>query len=189
MGIMTVYELADYDVKNRPKLNVPWVPDIMAMYSALSNAVYVSGGSVTECMIAAIARRETNFQNILQVGVPPGPGCGVGPCQITTGVDWSDPRRPRWPGVGEMLDVENNFYVAIKFFLQPAVNRFPDNHQAAFDAYNLGSSGVQGEQAAGESPDALTTGGDYGRDVFKNWVTLIAASIGATPDFTGWKPQ
>ena len=58
-------------------------------------------------MLAAIVCRETGGQNILQIGMAPGPGCGVGLTQITSGVDWSVASAPTYPGYGPLLDPPN----------------------------------------------------------------------------------
>jgi hypothetical protein len=137
-------------------------------------------------MLAAIVQRESGGQNIFQEGIPAGPGCGVGLCQITYGVNWADPSFPLYNGEN-LLDPLANLRIAASVFLEPALEQFPFNHIAAFAAYNLGIGGVQEEIAQGLDPDALTTGNDYGHDVFANWINFVAASCGYTVDWSTWK--
>jgi len=140
------------------------------------------------CMLAAIVNRESGGQNILQEGMAPGLNCGVGVCQITAGVSWTEIASPSYPGIpGSLLDPKTNLYVAAHYFLEPALERFPDNHVAAFAAYNLGSSGVSTELAEGLSPDSWTTGNNYGASVFQDWINFVAASIGENVDWASYK--
>jgi hypothetical protein len=135
-------------------------------------------------MPAAVVQRESGGQNILQEGMPPGAGCGVGLCQITYGVNWASPSSPCFPGFGDLFNPLINLRVAATQFLQPALEQFPYNHIAAFAAYNLGISAVQQEIAEGLDPDARTAGSNYGYDVFTNWINFTAASCGYTADWS-----
>jgi hypothetical protein len=140
---------------------------------------------VDACMLAAIVARESGGQNILQTGMAPGPGCGVGLCQITAGVDWSNGAAPAYPGFGSLLDPDVNLRVAAHAFLDPLLSMFPSNHIAAFAAYNAGPGNVQAELKKGLAPDAWTTGHDYGTDVFTSWINFAAASMGVNVDWAG----
>ncbi len=189
MGTRSIQEICAVDLQQAPGVNFPWRPDITAMADDINWAASTFGQKlVTPCMLAAIIERETNFRNILQAGVPPGPGCGVGPCQITAGVDWSDIEHPTFGGL-DLLVPRVNMTVAVKFFLVPVLQEFPDAHQAAFDAYNLGVGGVRAELAAGISPDARTTNGNYGGSVMQGWVQYAAILQNVTPDWTTWRAQ
>jgi hypothetical protein len=156
-------------------------------YAAQYDQAAQETACVDPCMLAAIVNRESGGQNILQEGVPAGPGCGVGLCQITYGVDWETLTAPTYPGYGSLFDPLVNLRVAATAFLQPTLEQFPYNHIAAFAAYNLGVGGVQQELAQGLSPDAYTTDNDYGRDVFTDWINFVAASCGYTVDWSSWK--
>jgi hypothetical protein len=64
---------------------------------------------------------------------------------------------------------------------------FPDNHLAVFAAYNVGAGNVQQELKEGLSPDAWTTGQDYGVAVFQSRSDFTPASMGDTADWTNFK--
>jgi hypothetical protein len=186
----SIAEILAADIKNRPEINFPWRPDIMAMQPAIEYAVDAAGAPlVTQSMLAAIIDRETGFRNIFQEGVPRGPGCGVGPCQITSGVDWTDLDHPTYNGTGlDLTVVRNNLLVCCRNFLVPVLREFGGSHQEAFDAYNLGGGNVENEIAQGKSPDTWTTGGNYGRSVMQNWITYAGMALNMTPDWSSWQP-
>jgi hypothetical protein len=158
----------------------------LQQYAELYSAAASKTWKVEPCMLAAIVDRETGGRNIFQVGVPPGEGCGVGLCQITAGVSWQRPTHPMFQGF-ELLDPLSNLIVAAKFFLENALEAFPDNHVAAFAAYNLGGGGVQRELAQHLDPDAETTGHDYGHAVFESWINFTAASLSLNVDWSTFK--
>lgn len=186
-NLLTVQEIAALALARKPAFRVPWHPALMK-YALLYTEAVVGCKLADPCMLAAIVARESGGQNILQHGVPPGDGCGVGICQITYGVQWIDVLNPVYPGVpGSLLDPRTNLYVAAHFFLEPTLERFPDNHVAAFAAYNLGSNAVDKELAQGISPDAWTTGNNYGASVFTDWINFVAASLGHNVDWAHWK--
>jgi len=181
--------IAAEDLKERPDFKPAWRPAIVAMQPAIAWAVNTYGQRlVTQSMLSAIISRESNFQNIFQAGVPRGPGCGVGPCQITAGVDWTDVDHPTLAPYGDLTVVRNNLWAAVAGFLVPALVAFPGSHRDAFDSYNLGVGGVEQELSAGEDPDALTTGGNYGTAVFDAWITYAAIALGVSVDWTGYTP-
>ena len=184
----SVYDILARDLRERPDISFPWRPDIMAYEPAIDWAVDSAGNrSVSPMMVAAIIDRESNWRNIFQEGVERGTGCGVGLCQVTYGVDWTDMNKPKFRGV-DLTVPRYNIAVAIRNFLLPALQAFPNSHQEAFDAYNLGIGGVQGEIAAGESPDTFTTGGNYGRAVMQTWITYASIGLGLQVDWSTWKP-
>jgi hypothetical protein len=186
MKLLTVADVAKLGHERKPEFNVPWRPALMKLRTYASNAARKTK-LVEPCMLLAIVDRETGGRNVYQYGMPHGPGCGVGYTQITSGVDWSDPDHPKYPGYGDLFDPQVNFDVCAIEFLEPLLEAFPDNHLAAFAAYNLGLGGVQEEIARGESPDAETTGGDYGHAVFSDWINFTAASLGVAVDWSSWK--
>jgi hypothetical protein len=184
----SVHDVAMLDIRQQPGLNFPWRPDIMAVAADIRTACDAFGaGEVTPSMLAAIVKRESGFRNIFQAGMPRGVGCGVGYCQLTSGVEWIDLDHPTIGGL-DLTVPSNNFTVAVRDFLLPAFRSFPDSHQAAFDAYNLGAGGVAAELIAGESPDANTTDGNYGSDVFENWILYASINLGLEVDWTTWTP-
>jgi hypothetical protein len=172
--VLTINQIATKGAQLRPAFNVPWRPALQA-YAAQYLAAAKATDLVQPCMLAAIVARETGGQNILQIGMPPGPGCGVGLTQITSGVDWT------------LLDPQTNLRVCAHEFVEPLLTMFPDNHLAVFAAYNVGAGNVQQELKQGLSPDAWTTGQDYGAAVFQSWIDFTAASMGDTADWTNFK--
>lgn len=175
MGLLTVHQVAALCAQKRPAFNVPWRKAIMR-YAALYTEA-VAGCALTEpCMLAAIVDRESGGENILERGMIPGPGTGAGICQITFGTQWSGPF-PSFPGYGNLMDPLTNLRVAAHEFLEPALRKYPNDHVAAFAAYNLGIGGVGLELAEHLSPDAWTTGQDYGSSVFTDWINFSAASM------------
>jgi soluble lytic murein transglycosylase-like protein len=184
---LSVTEIAARATSQRPAFNVPWRPALQQYAAAYQNAAAGTRG-VDPCMLAAIVARESGGQNILQIGLAPGPGCGVGLCQITSGVDWSVSSAPTYPNYGPLLDPNINLQVAAHEFLDPLLQMFPNNHIAVFAAYNVGGGAVKKEVAAGLSPDAWTTGHDYGTAVFSDWINFVAASLGVNVDWANHKP-
>jgi len=191
MPTYSVAQIAQIDSTNKPAFNVPWHPALMA-YAAQYTAAAQATAQVTPCMLAAIVNRETGGQNELQIGVAPGPGCGVGLTQITAGVDWSNINAPAYPGYGSLMDTQINLKVCAEVFLEPLLQQFAGDHQSAFAAYNVGAGNVQQELAEGLSPDAWTTGANYGQSVFRDWIDFVAASSGidvSDVDWTTWRPK
>lgn len=179
---LPVPEVAARGAHQRPAFNVTWRPALMQYTAAYTRAAR-EASLVQPCMLAAIVARETGGQNILQIGLPPGPGCGVGLTQITSNVDWSVLSTPTYPGYGPLLDAHINLLVCAVEFLDPLLRTFPDAHVAAFAAYNAGPGAVRAAQGRGLSPDAWTTGHDYGAAVFESWINFTAASLGVTADW------
>ncbi len=187
MPLLTVAQVAAKGAQLRPDFKISWRP-ALAAYAAQYTVAAKATDLVQPCMLAAIVCRETGGQNILQIGMPPGPGCGVGLTQITSGVDWSVASAPTYPGYGPLLDPQTNLRVCASEFLEPLLNMFSDNHLAAFAAYNVGAGNVQQELKEGLSPDAWTTGHDYGTSVFESWINFTAASCGDNADWANYKP-
>lgn len=189
--LISVPEVAQTDAQRRPSFDVPWHPALMRYAGQYRNAADRTA-RVTPCMLAAIVNRETGGQNIVQIGAPRGPGSGVGLTQITSGVDWSNLDDPIYPGYGSLLDPQINLDVCAIEFLEPLLVEFDGNHQAAFAAYNAGAGAVSQALALGLSPDAYTTGHDYGRSVFRDWIDFSAVSLGIdveTVDWSAWTFQ
>jgi hypothetical protein len=170
-------ELAKRALTERPAFHVMAHPELMR-YAANYSRAASGTAAVDPCMLAALVHRESGGQNILQYGMPAGPGCGVGLCQITSGVDWSNPATPVYPGFGLLLDIDVNLRVAATAFLDPLLKQFAGNHLAAFAAYNAGAGAVQNALRAGRSPDSVTAGGNYGSDVMATWLSFVASSLG-----------
>ncbi|HEX3670251.1 MAG TPA: hypothetical protein VHT92_00970 [Candidatus Cybelea sp.] len=146
--------------------------------------------SIPACLLAAIVLRESGGQNIYQIGMAHGPGCGVGLTQITAGVDWSNPNDPTFQGY-HLMTPADNLYVSANFFLKGLVQSATSaeqNNSAAFKAscrneivfavacgYNAGWGAVQSAMAQGVDADTKTTNG-YGADVLAKYVALVNAS-------------
>jgi hypothetical protein len=175
MGLLTVQQVAALAAQKKPAFAVPWRKALMAYAPLYTEAV--AGCALTEpCMLAAIVDRESGGENILQRGMIPGPGVGAGICQITFGVQWRGVF-PSYPGYGNLMDPLTNLRVAAHEFLEPALHKYPNDHIAAFAAYNLGIQGVGLELAEHVSPDAWTTGQNYGASVFQDWINFSAVSL------------
>src|SRR2546423_3446117 len=185
--LKTVWEIAALAAEKKPKFNVPWRKTLQKYADLYSTAV--DGSKLVQpCMLAAITQRESAGLNIFQRGIPPGKGCGVGLTQISYGVIWLDLANPTYPGVaGFLLDPLTNLSVSAKYFLEPALETFPNDHVAAFASYNLGIFAVQSELNQGISPDTYTTGSDYGIAVFTDWINFSAASMGIDVAWSQYK--
>jgi hypothetical protein len=150
--------------------------------------------SIPSCLLAAIVNRESGGRNILQEGVPPGPGCGVGLCSITSGVSWAVLTRPEYLFQGQywdLLDPSSNLFIAAKAFLLPALincttlkqlcpdttRRFGDGQLAFYVAatFNSGFSTVTKAVYAGVSPDLYTTD-NYGAAVLATYEQYVSES-------------
>ena len=184
---LSVSKIAEMAFRERPNFNVPWRPALMRYAEGYREAASDTA-FVDPCMLAAIVARETGGQNVYQFGVPAGPGCGVGICQITSGVDWSVLSSPSFPGYGPLMNPDVNLQVSAKEFLDPLLRSFPGSHLSAFAAYNLGAKAVKQELRLGLSPDSWTTHHDYGTDVFTSWITFAAVSLGYNVDWANHKP-
>ena len=184
--MLTVQQVAAIGHDRRPRFNVPWRTALM-QWAGMYTAAAVGESLVEPCMLAAIVSRESGGRNIFQVGIPAGEGCGVGLCQITANVSWSNLAQPTYHGF-QLLDPLSNLTVAARYFLEPCLEQFPDSHVAAFAAYNLGGGGVQRELDEHMDPDTYTTGHDYGHAVFTDWINFTAASIGENVDWASYTP-
>ena len=169
--------------KSQPGVNA--LADNINTEAALAN--------VPPCALAAIVDVETGGRNILQEGIPPGPDCGVGVCQITAGVDWSNPSHPTYEGI-DLWNVADNLHVAAAFFLAPAITAATrlkaQNPSAfaqwgdgqilwyAFAAYNEGVGAVTKALAEGRNPDSGTTDG-YATRAMAAYLDFVQASHAA----------
>jgi hypothetical protein len=167
------------------KFNDPSHPELMKYQSDI---VYASGkANIPSCLLAAIVWRESGGQNILQIGMQPGPGCGVGLTQITAGVDWSNIKDPMYQGYHLMVPADN-LYVAANYFLRGLVQSAQNaesNNPAAFQqscrgqiifaaacGYNAGWGAVSAAMNQGVDADTKTTNG-YGADVLAKYISLV----------------
>jgi len=173
------------------KFNDPAHPALMQYRNDIQYAADQAG--IPACLLAAIVWRESGGQNILQIGMQPGPGCGVGLTQITAGVDWSNPNDPTYQGY-HLMQPADNLYVAATFFLkglvQNAQNAEQNNPQAftascrgqivfaAACGYNAGWGAVSAAMQQGVDADTKTTNG-YGADVLAKYITLVNDSHNA----------
>src|SRR5580692_9393946 len=107
--ILTVQAIAVIALSKKPAFRVPWRPALQ-QYSALYTEAVEGCKLADPCMLAAIVAQESGGANILQRGMAPGPGCGVGLGQITSGVDWSDPIHPKFQGY-DLFDPLQNLHV------------------------------------------------------------------------------
>ena len=166
-----------------------------SLVASVNNQANADGAKVPPCALAAIVMRESGGQNILQEGVPPGPGCGVGLTQITYGVDWSDQTNPTYVYNGtryEIMQPSPNLYVAAAAFLAPAIAEALDLQQKygavmaswstqalfyAYCIYNQGYVTTLDDIQSGVNPDSTTTD-DYGSETCNLYQQAVAASGG-----------
>lgn len=170
------------------KFNVPAHPELMQYQNDI---IYASGqANIPSCLLAAIVWRESGGQNIYQIGVPKGPGCGVGLTQITAGVDWTNTNDPTYQGY-HLMTPSDNLFVAANYFLKGLVQSAQNaetNNLAAFQkscrgqivfavacGYNAGWGAVSAAMNQGVDADTKTTNG-YGADVLSKYIELVNAS-------------
>jgi hypothetical protein len=174
------------------------VPGINALAHDINGEAEMA--KVPPCALAAVVGNESDGKNELQEGtdtttmlLPDGTRPGVGPCQITAGVDWSNLQHPTYEGY-DLWNVPDNLYVAAAFFLAPAIasaQRLQESDPVgfakwgdgqvlfyAFAAYNEGVGRVQTKFAAGENPDDGTTDG-YAARAMAQYTAFVAASHAA----------
>lgn len=173
---------------NDVRFNAPEHPALMAYQNAINGEAEIA--KIPPCLLAAIVWRESGGQNILQLGVPPGPGCGVGLTQITSGVDWTDIAHPRYQGY-DLLDPADNLYVAAAFFLAPLVSQAARAQRdtpapfalsckgqivyAVAAGYNAGWGAVQKAMFRGVDADEYTSN-NYAKDVLGKYALLVQES-------------
>jgi hypothetical protein len=144
-------------------------------------------GKVPPCALATTVDIESGGRNVLQEGtdtktmlLDDGTRPGVGWCQITAGVDWSNLAHPTYQGY-DLWKTDDNLYVAAAFFLAPAISnairlqrddptgfsRWGDGQVLfyAFAGYNEGWGNVMRRYNAGENPDDSTTDGYAARSI------------------------
>jgi len=170
------------------------VEPALAAYADAINAAAVASG-VPAYFIAAEIMRESGGQNILQIGVAPGPGCGVGPCQITYAVQWDDIANPTFVGasgtVYHLMDPAQNIMCAAVEFMKPLIaqmealrDRLPANFGticrgqilfAVAGGYNAGYQEVHDAVVNCTPVDDGTTNG-YATDVFRRYLNYCTAA-------------
>lgn len=174
--------------------NAPDHPALNAFAFSINNQA--KAAHIPPCALAAIVSVETGGRSIFQEGVAPGPGCGVGLCQITSGVDWTNLAEPTYHG-GEqtwvLLDPSSNLYVAARYFLAPAIDECmalrsshptamnawnPEILFYAFGAYNAGFGTVRAAVLEGDNPDRFTTD-DYAARAFAAYKSFLLSSHAA----------
>ena len=176
---------------NFVSFNAPDHPALMVFQHDINGEAEIA--KIPPCLLAAIVWRESGGQNILQEGMAPGPGCGVGLTQITAGVDWTNPSRPTFQGY-PLLDPADNLYVAAAFFLAPLISqaaRAQRDYAASFAlacknqiiyavaaGYNAGWGKVSLAMAQGVDCDTFTTN-RYATDVLSKYELLVAESTAA----------
>jgi|GEM_PF-5271862 len=169
----------------------PSAPALNALASLINNEAQIA--AVPPCFLAAIVARETGGRNILQEGMPPGPGCGVGLTQITSGVDWSNPADPMYQGY-HLLKEDENLYVAGAYFLKgllASAQRLAIYNPTGFQAccrgqlvyaaaagYNEGWGAVLDRVSRGVDVDDGTTDG-YAAFVYAKYIEFLNASHAA----------
>lgn len=179
-------DLVKFSAPSDPAVN-QWAADINA-------ACY--GTNVPPCLLAAIIKRESKGRNIFQEGMLPGPGCGVGLCQITYAVDWASLDHPTYGGL-DLTVPANNLRVAVRDFLSGLVasavvaqKESPISFTvsckgqivyAVACGYNAGWDGVARAMAASQLADTFipTTGGEdgpYGENVLAIYTAYVNES-------------
>jgi len=169
--------------------HAPSHPALMQWQSPINNESEIA--KIPPCLLAAIVWRETGGVNELQIGVPTGPGCGVGLTQITSNVDWSNISDPTYAGYHIYTKPADNLYVAAAYYLAPllasaarAQRDYPaeftvscHGQQVVFVAagYNAGLGAVQNAMAQGVDVDIFTTNG-YAADCLSKYESLVAES-------------
>jgi hypothetical protein len=101
-----------------------WGNDFPNLVTLINSEADAARAQVPPCALGAIIMRESGGRNVLQAGMPAGPGAGVGYCQITYAVNWSDPTQPTFAFDGQTFDLwdaASNLYVAAAVFLKAAV--------------------------------------------------------------------
>ncbi|MGH7738331.1 MAG: transglycosylase SLT domain-containing protein [Candidatus Tyrphobacter sp.] len=171
------------------RFNAPSHPALMVYASAVNTEADIA--HCPPCLLAAIMWRETGGTNELEIGVPPGPGCGVGLCQITSNVTWSSLSDPTYDGYHILTKPADNLYVAAAYYITPNLAnaaRAQRDNPAAFAlacegqevmavaaAYNGGWGIVQRAMDRSVSVDRFDTNG-YGADVLRKYITLVSES-------------
>jgi hypothetical protein len=153
-----------------------WGNDFPQLATTINAEASAAGARVPPCALGATIMRESHGQNVLQAGKPPGPGAGVGYCQITSGVNWSDLKHPTYAFASKVYDLwdpASNLYVGAAAFLAPAIGKMTTLQAKlgpiampnpvlfyAFACYNQGIGKITGIIEAGgdaAAVDAATT--------------------------------
>ena len=170
------------------RFSAPAEPGVNQWASGINNEAIIA--EIPPCVLAAVVSRETGGQNILQHGMAPGPGCGVGLTQITSGVDWSNIHDPTLHGY-HLLTPGDNLYVAAAYYLAPLIKsagRLQSAQQArfarygngqlayyVFAGYNAGWGAVMHAFDNGTDPDDVTTD-HYASDTFARYARFVNES-------------
>jgi soluble lytic murein transglycosylase-like protein len=122
-------------------------------------------------LLLAVASRESNMGLGLDANWLGDGGAGMGLMQVD---------RNAHPGFAARHNPRNNRENVLKGaqILKAEINRYGGNLNYALPAYNAGSGNVNKALGRGLSPDAYTTGDDYGRDVLDRY--SIIKSMGGT---------
>lgn len=143
------------------------VRGLMSVFEAASNR---NGVNLT--FLLAIASRESNMGLSLSSEGTGDYGNGYGIMQI-------DKRyHPQFTDHYDALDHESNIHYGAEF-LGNLLDSFGADERKASAAYNAGETRVRNAVNAGLSPDAVTTGSDYGDDVARR-KQIIKQVIGYT---------
>lgn len=169
--------------------NAPSHPALMKWQSDVNSEAEIA--KIPPCLLAAIMWRETGGTNELQIGVAPGPGCGVGLCQITSGVSWNSLTDPTYDGYHIFTKPADNLYVAAAYYIapdlanaaraqrdQPAEFSIACHNQevvAVAAAFNGGWGIVERAMANGVDVDTYTTDG-YAADCLSKFIALTTES-------------
>ena len=122
-------------------------------------------------LLLAVASRESLMGLGLDANWLGDGGAGMGLMQVD---------RNAHPGFAARHNPRNNRENVLKGaqILKAEINRYGGNLNYALPAYNAGSGNVNKALGRGLSPDAYTTGNDYGRDVLDRY--QIIKSMGGT---------
>ena len=174
--------------------NAPSHPSLNALAVSINNQA--KAGGVPPCALAAIVANETGGRNVFQEGMPHAAGCGVGLCQITSGVNWTDPESPTYLADGKswaLLDPSSNLYVAAKYYLAPNIFDLLDDREKhpaqyaefsgeilyfAFAAFNAGLGEVISAVRVGHDPDSWTSN-HYAQRALNFYKALVKESSNA----------
>lgn len=170
------------------RLHVPSSPAVQKWADKINAVCSVT--VVAPCLLGAIVKRESGGSNMFQIGMPRGPGCGCGLCQITYAVDWANLDAPTYGGL-PLMDPVSNLHVAAISFLVPlyhsavkAQSERPHSFEvschgqlayAMAAGYNAGWGAVEEAMSEGVDADSKTTNG-YASDVFSTFCAYLAES-------------
>lgn len=171
-----------------------WGNDFPKLVPLINSQANAPQAEVPPCALGAIVMRESGGRNVLQKGKPPGPGAGVGYCQITYGVNWPDTEHPTFTfhrQIFDLWDPTSNLYVGAAAFLKlalAAMQRLRSKVGAtamplpilfyAFASYNAGATKITDIISSGgdaAAVDAATTG-NYASGTLALYTRAVQAS-------------